>query len=255
MKLNLMAKLTKHAPLLCAIAATGMVFGAVVSAIHDTPKALQRIDEERTFRAERKLEPLSKWEMVKIAVPCYIPTIATTIAAETCIILSVVTGQKKYAALAAASSLTEAAFRNFKDSAKEALAPEEYKKVTERVADKTVERRHAAIQNEVDIVTTGHGDTLCIEHWSGKVFRARKEWVEHCINVVNEQMRCENWVTLADLLDEIGVFNAGHSCSVLGWEINSDGYIEPAFSSRLIDGEPALVIDYVNGPRNMQLLI
>ena len=255
MKLNLMAKVKKHAPLLCAIAATGMVFGAVVSAIHDTPKALRRIEEEKIFREERELEPLSKWETVKIAVPCYIPTIATTIAAETCIILSVVTGQKKYAALAAASSLTEAAFRNFKDSAKEALTPEEYKKVTERVADKTIERHHAVVQNETDIVLTGHGDTLCIENWSGKIFRARKEWVEHCINVVNEHMRCENWVTLSDLLDEIGVFDVGHSCSVLGWEINSDGYIEPSFSSKLIDGEPALVIDYVNEPRNIQLLI
>ena len=240
--------LGKNGPVICAAGATVMLIGAVAAAIHDTPKALTVLENERAVREEQQLPPMTKLEVVKLTAPCYIPTIAATVTSGVCIVASVVSGQKRYAALAAASALTETAFRNFKESAKDVLTPEEYKKVHERVADTTLERHHARAIADEDIELTGHGNTLCIESWSGKPFRASKEWVEHCINMVNERMRNENWVTLADLLDEIGVYNVGKGCSTLCWEINDNGYIIPAFSSKLYEGEPALVIDYVNEP-------
>lgn len=256
MKINWFNKLLsaaeKNAPgILGGLAVAGLI-AAVASAIYDTPKAMQVYEEEKQARIELGEEPMTKFEVFKLCVPCYIPTIATTVATGICMITSVVTGQKRYAALASVCGLTEASFRNFKESAKEVLSDEQFEAVRDRAADKTIENHHTMVQNgiipESDITITGKGNMLCIEAWSGKPFRASREHVEHCINVINERMMQENWVTLSDLLDEIGVYTYGKNCRYMGWDINRDGLILLSPSSRLYEGEPALVVDYMNPP-------
>ena len=63
-------------------------------------------------------------------------------------------------------------------------------------------------------------------------------------------MLCENYVSLNDLYDELGMepTKIGED---LGWNIFTDRLIDISFSSQLADdGTPCLVMDYGVAPRN-----
>jgi hypothetical protein len=220
---------------------------SVASAIHDTPKAIKLLEEERQLREENDMEPMTTFEKVKVAAPAYIPTLITTIGTGGCIIASAITGEKRYAALASACAVAETGLRTYQESVKEVLTPEDVKKVEEAVATKKVES--APIKPD-DILFTGYGETLCYETLSGRYFRSSANAIEHAINIFNRRLTEEVVMSLNDLYGEMNIPNT-KAGNILGWDV-SDGLIEPCFRSKLDElGNPCLVIDYSIEPKHI----
>ena len=101
-----------------------------------------------------------------------------------------------------------------------------------------------------DVIVTGNGTTLCFDAVSGRYFQSSMQKIESAKNKINERMLCENYVSLNDLYDELGMepTKIGED---LGWNIFTDRLIDISFSSQLADdGTPCLVMDYSVAPRN-----
>lgn len=66
------------------------------------------------------------------------------------------------------------------------------------------------------------------------------------MNELNRRMLLDGRLTLNDFYDEIGLATTKIGDEI-GWNIES-GFIEIHFTADIADGEPCLVLDFVNPP-------
>lgn len=117
------------ATILTCIGAAGVAATAVLSATQ-TPKALRLIEEAK----KEKGEELTKTEVVKAAVPAYIPAVAVGGATIACILGSNVLNKHTQASLASAYALVSSTYTEYKDKVKELYGEETHKKVMSSIA-------------------------------------------------------------------------------------------------------------------------
>lgn len=115
--------------ILTVIAAAGCV-GSVISAIHDTPKAQQLIDQAEKERGD----PLDNIEKIKVGLPAYIPTIAITIGTITSIFGANICNKRQQAALVSAYSMLDASFKRYRRTAVECYGDNADSVISENVA-------------------------------------------------------------------------------------------------------------------------
>ena len=104
---------------------------------------------------------------------------------------------KEIAALTGSCAFLVAEKDKFKDVMKERMVhdgytPEEAKETIDAVQEEAHRRMAAEIVHNGEKISipsaeeSGHGSLLCIETWSGRAFRADREWVEAGIRKLNE---------------------------------------------------------------------
>ena len=194
------------------------------------------------------MEPMTTQEKLGATWKCYIlPTVAGGITIGMMIWSHRIQG-RKLIALASAYSITNTAFREYKDKAKELLS----KKKLEEI-------EHAIDQDKVanctvldgDILATNSGNILCIDAWGGQKFFSNAEEIREAVARCNSMMVGHVYLALNTLYDELGLppTKGGEE---LGWNALFDDAIRVRFSSCL-DKEkvPALVMHLEPDPRPM----
>lgn len=233
--------MVKRSPeILTGIGIAGMITTAVL-AVRATPKALDLIRDKED---ELEVDKLTIGETIKTTWKCYIPAVTTCVASTVCLIGASSVHTKRNAALAAAYKLSETALIEYKDAVIETIGEKE-KEIRDKVAEKKLEKNPVS-KNEV--IITGKGSVLCYETHGGRYFESDMEEVKRIENVLNKQMLRDDYVSLNDFYDEVGLSHTDIG-NELGWSIN-DGMIEIYFSSKVADdGRPCLVVDYSNPPK------
>ncbi|MCM1525230.1 MAG: DUF6353 family protein [Ruminococcus sp.] len=234
----------KHSPeILVGIGVTGMVVSAVMVG-KETPKALRLIEEKK---CETGTDTLSAAESVKTVWKCYIPALLTGAASITCIICASSINLRKNAALAVAYTLSETAFRDYREQTVKTLGEKKEEEIADMAAAKSIERK--PVKNS-EVYITDKGNVLCFDSVSGRYFTSDIEHIRRAFNTVNHKMVTDpcGYVTLNDLYDEIGLRNTAVG-DTFGWWVDK-GTAEVRFSSDIADdGRPCLVLNY-----NMSLL-
>ena len=235
--------LERHTPeILTGIGVAGMVTSTVL-AVKATPKAYLLVNDRKN---ELEVEKLPVTELVKTTWKCYIPAAVTCGASIACLVGASSVNFKRNAALATAYKLSEAALSEYKDAVIETIGEKKEQSVRDKVAEERLKKNPVS---KSEIIVTDNGTTLCYDPVGNSYFKSNIQQIESAKNKLNARMLSENYVSLNDFYDELGIgpTKLGED---LGWDIYKDGLIDIAFSSQLAeDGTPCLVMDYSIAPR------
>jgi hypothetical protein len=252
-------------------AVTGVV-STFVLAITATPKAMGLIDdaiwnkyEERengsalsfeewlgtdrtTYTWKDRANILTKKELLGTTWKTYIPAAAAGLITIGCIIGSNYISSQRNAVLVGLYSLTETAFKEYKSKVVETIGANKEVVIRDEISgDKIRANPHGA--NEV--VFVGNGKTLCYDSLSGRYFRSDIEAIRRSVNELNKQLINEDFITLNEFYDAIGLANTTLGAE-LGWDMGK-GFLELTFSAQLTeDNEPCLVLNYNAVPKFMR---
>jgi len=206
-----------------------------------------------TGRATLKASEILKMEddqlptvdVVKLTWKVFVPPVLMGATSIACIIGANSINSSRNAALAALYSLSETAFREYKDKVVEEIGRNKELKIRDNIAQDRV------INNPVGdrtIIITGNGDTLCYDILSDRYFKSSAEKIRQQVLELNEDLRTEMWMDLNDLYYAIGL-----PSNKLGQQVGFDmdkGYIKIDYSSQLTpEGQPCLTIDTTVYPR------
>lgn len=226
--------------ILMGLGIAGM-FAAMFSAVRATPKAMEDI---RAAKKDLRKEELSKKEKLKVTYKRYIPAAVTSVAATGCLISSLSISNRRNAALATAYSLSETAFRTYREKVIEAVGEKKEQAVRDEVAKEQLARNPMGSQT---VIIAGAGEVLCYDAVSGRYFTVTVDRLRRAEHTINKRLRLEMYVSLNEFYFEIGLppVKMGDD---LGW--NLDKYdLELHFSSHVTEKEePCLVLDYAVYP-------
>jgi len=237
---------TDNSPsILTAVGVVGTVSTAVLTgrATFHASHILQE-EEERLERMGE--EPLEPKEVVQLVWTLYIPALVScgfTIAA---IVLSNRISNSRAAALAAAYSLSDKAFDDYKAKVKEKIGEHKERTVRDEIAQEQVDNKPAS--NEKIVQTSNGGDVLCFDAFTGRYFLSDMETLRKAENEVNHTIIHHMYASLSDFYDIVGLPRTQFSDDV-GW--NADRMIELVFSTTIADdGRPCIVVNFNVMPSN-----
>lgn len=214
--------------------ALGLVceIGAVVTSAAGTTKAVRLLEEERKCTEIR-----TPAEVTKTVWKCYIPTVALTVASAACLIFSHKDMKGAVAATAAACTMTETAFSEYRTKIRELFGAEkEHDAMEEAACDKMVRT-----QPDREIIVGTDGESLCFDALSGRYFQSSVNALKKIENELNARLLREDCLSANEYFYEIGLpeIPAGE---YLGWNAMK-GLIELRFSTRMSDNDiPCIVV-------------
>lgn len=227
--------ITDNSPgILTGLAVAGSVATAYLTGVASM-RAARLIDETEAF-GNYGLEPKEKvilvWRM-------YLPAVITGGVTVTCIIFSNRIGSRRAAAVAAAYSLTERAFEEYRDKVVEKLGERKEQAIRDEIVQDRMDR-HPPVQSQV--IVTGTGDVLCTDAYSGRYFNSSVESIRQAQNDVNFQILHDGYASLTDFYDRLGLSSTQISDNV-GW--NSGRMLEIFFSAALTpEQKPCVSIEF-----------
>lgn len=234
--------ISKHSPeILLGIGIAGMMTAGIL-AVKETPKALRLIEEAK---AEAQVDKLTPVEIVKATWKCYVPATVTAGLSVACLIGSSRVNSRRNAALATAYKISEAALTEYREKVVETIGEKKEQSIRDAVAKDRVEQNPASTR---EIVITEKGNTMCYDMWTDRYFKSDIDAIKKAENELNRRMRYENYVSLNEFYNEIGLKSTKEG-SHIGWNIDR-GYIDILFSACLDDnGNPCLAIDFRVAPQ------
>ena len=235
----------KHSPaILTGIGITGMITTAVL-AVKATPKALDVIADIKDRHSEDTEKKVMAKEFVTKVTPLYVPAVVTGVASAACLIGANSIHSKRNAVLAAAYTISDTAYREYREKVVETMGKKKDKAVKDEIAKDKLQKD--PVQNH-EVIVTKQGTTLCYDCIFGRYFRSDKETIMRAITRINRTIVIDTYASLNDFYDEIDIppVRIGDE---IGWNID-DGELDIDFSSQLAeDGTPCLVISYNVAPK------
>lgn len=239
--------ITKSPAILTAIAVTGTVTTAVLAG-KASFKAANLINEEQGDRAydtevglTPEAKPLTTKEKVELTWMLYIPAVSTGATTIAAMITANQIGNRRTAAMAAAYSLSEKAFGEYRDKVVEKLGENKEAKVREELAQDRVRKNPPS--SEVVIAT---GQVLCFDQHSGRYFQSDMESLKKGRNDLNFKLLREGYVSLNDFYDKIGLPCLEHGEDV-GWTTDTEVDIH-IFSVLSDDQRPCIAFEFMTPP-------
>lgn len=185
----------------------------------------------------------SKKEILELTWRFYIPPVASGIMTVSCIIAANRIGERRAAALAAAFSISERAFEEYKEKVLDHLGPNKVQTIRDEIAQDRM-NRNPPLNREV--VITGNGDVLCYDEFSGRYFESQVETIRKAQNDINAQILSNMYASLGEFYNLIGLPVTSYSEEV-GWGV--DSLVDVKFSTCMNDkNQPCISIDFSVSP-------
>lgn len=225
---NLVAK---NASDILLVSGVVSIFGGGLLAIRQTPKAIKILEKKKGE---------TKGEKIKSVAPLYIPSVLLAGIGVTQIVCSRNITNNKIAAMATAYTVSETAFKTYREKVKNIVEPEKFEEIKKEVASEKL--KNDPISNK-EVIIQAKGNTLIYDNMSGRYFRGNIDDVYHAVNVLNKKMMNEMNLQLNDFYSEIEIPPIKMGC-YMGWSIDRDMIDIRVGSSIADNGEPCLVLDY-----------
>ena len=218
------------------------VTGTITTAYLTGQAAFRAADIIRDYKDEAQALTSFK-EKVNVTWKEYIPAGAVGIITIVAIISANQIGTRRTAAIAAAYSLSDKAFNEYKEKVVEKLGQRKEESIRDELAQDRVDSNPAASRG---IIVAGSGEVLCYEQFTGRYFKSSMDELKAAQNEVNARIISDNYASLSDFYDEMSLPHTSVSDEI-GW--NSDRLMELEFSTVLSDdGKPCIAIDYRVSP-------
>lgn len=181
-------------------------------------------------------------EQVKEVWQLYIPAGIMLTATCACIIGANKVGARRAAGLAAATTILEKSFDEYKTKVAEKFGEKKHEQVLDEVAQDQVSRNYG---DEHMLIDVGESE-LCYDPYSDRYFRGSVEGIQAAVNSLNNDMNHDGSATLADfyrLLD----MNVTLASENVGW--NHDRLLRVRITSALAhNSRPAIVMNFDHEP-------
>jgi len=195
-------------------------------------------DEARLLTGDLTYQFHTK-EKIRRTWKLYVPAVGTGVLTVACIIAANRIGMRRAAAMAAAYSVTERAFSEYKDKVIERMGPRKEQQVRDDIAQDRVTSNPPVTR---EVILTGSGDVLCYDSITGRYFESTVENLRKAQNDVNFQILHDMTASLTDLYNLIGLPSTQYSDEV-GW--NADTLLDLKFSTVMAnDNRPCISLEY-----------
>lgn len=239
----------KHEPeILMAMGIGGMMF-SICWSIKASLKIAREIDKyKKTYGKEK----LSTKEILKLSWKSYLPVVVSTAASIPCIIASNSVSNKRYAALATAYTVTEAAMQEYQDKAKEIIGEKKAKQIEESISKDKIDKTYAGGNQ---IILTERGDSLFYEPLSGRYFMSTWNDISKSANELNAEAisSMNGFTSLNDWFQKLGLDSTDIGDEI-GWDVTcSKNIIDISISSHITkDNVPCGAIYYNKRPDKLR---
>ena len=217
--------------ILTAIGVTGAVTTAILAGQAGF-KAAHVLESERVDQMEAKEIVQKTWRL-------FVPAAGTGLVTIVCIVMANDISKRRSAALASAYTISQEAFREYRDKVTDKLGEKKEQAVRDDIAQDRVMR------NPPSIIIASNANSLCLDSYSGRYFDCDLETIRAAVNSINFQILTEGTASLTDFWDLLGLAKTSES-DELGW--NTDAQVEVDYSAALMDGKPVLRIEFRRGP-------
>lgn len=174
----------------------------------------------------------------------FVPAVGTCALTVIAIIFANRLSAKETAAMAAAYSMSDKTFQEYKDKVQEKLGQNKEQAIRDEVAQDRINRNPP---NNHTVIITGGGDVLCYDVVTDRYFNSTVENIKKAENNVNGEIANHDAVPLSRFYDSIGLRPTPYTEEV-GWNI--DNRCEVQFSTVLSpDQRPCISIDFARYPR------
>lgn len=224
--------------ILTGIAVVGTITTAVLAG-RATIKATDIIDEAEREREQREISfALEPREKLALVWQVYLPPVGSAAATIACIICANRIGSRRAAAMAAAYSMSEKAFAEYRDKIVEKLGKNKEQTVRDDIAQDRM-NRHPMPTGSVVIL---NGEVLCFDSLTGRYFTGNYENLRRAENDINFQINSYGHASLTEFYAILGLPPTKLS-DELGWNLDNPLAVE--FSAVMSDdGRPAVSISY-----------
>lgn len=228
--------------LLTAIGVAGVIGTAVLT--HKAARnAYRRSEHEERELAMRGEDGLSRKEEFKLVYTCYIPPVISGGLTIGAIVMANRIGTKRAAALAAAYTISERAYEEYREKVVERLGEKDESKMRNEIVEERVRKMPPT---ESNVLMIAGGDHLFLELYTGRYFRSDIETIRKAVNEVNYKINTHGYASISDFYDLIDLPHTAVS-DELGW--NSDKLMDINFDAVLSeDGQPCVGISFMTGP-------
>lgn len=237
--------LTDNSPvLLTSVGVAGTIATAVLTgkASFEAAQIINETEQSRDLYSTGSLEPLEPKEKVELVWKLYIPPVIVGAGTVSAIVLANRIGTRRAAAMAAAYTISEKAYTEYREKVVEKLGEAKEQEVRDEIAQQRVNANPP--NNEVIIVD--NGDVLFLESYTGRYFKSSMETVKKALNDTNYQMYSDMYASLGDFQQRVGLPRTALSEEV-GWTV--DDKIDIEFSATLTeDQRPCIVMNYIVAP-------
>jgi len=252
MNLEAMAKTAEklvidNSPLILSALGAGASVLASVQFTKATFKAAKRIqDAQFVINTHEKSRPMSKGEKVELVWKLYILPAGTLGIAVSSIVLAQRINMKRAAALAAAYSLSQDHFDEYREKILAKFGTTKEQQARDEIAQDQVNR------TENRLVLVDSTDVLCFDQYSERYFRGSMERLKQAMNTINFRLNTRGFASLSDFYELIGLKPTVWSDEV-GW--NNKNQLDLHFSSTLTqEGQPCIAFEYnINPFRSYEL--
>jgi hypothetical protein len=237
--------ITEHSPEILTAIGVGGVFTTAILAVKATPKAMQALDDELMARPtgyiKGRRQPLTKWEMVKIAWKYYIPATGMAVTTAACIVGVNSIHSRRNAALASLYTITETAFKEYQAKVVETAGPKEDTRIKDSIAQDRLERASS------EVFITGAGEQLCYDSLTGRLFRSDIEAINKAVNEINATVLRNMYASQNDFYELIGLDPVALG-EELGWTLSQ--LLEVSYTGGLTkEQKPCVVLNYPMLPK------
>lgn len=209
--------------ILSFVGAAGVIVTAVL-AVQATPKAMELLEEAK----EEKGEDLTKFEIINVAGPAYIPSVAVGLTTIVCIFGANVLSHKQQLGLISAYGLLDQSYKEYKNKVKEILGEDGDYKVREAIVKD---------KYESDDISTSDDDKLLFYEDNHGYFTATMEEILDAELNINKRFAENGLATLNEFYEFLGLDKI-HGCDLIGWESDS---MDEFYNRSWIDFEHQLV--------------
>lgn len=212
------------------------VVGTVGTALL-THKATLKADRlyEHSARTRNTSDEFGVKERIKLVGPCYIPPVLSAAGTIGAIVMANRIGSKRAAAIAAAYTISEKAYSEYREKVVEKFGEQKERNMREELAQDQINRNP---MNESNVVLVGDGDVLCCDLFSGRYHRSSVEALKKAQNDTNYEILNYGYASLTDFYDRVGLPRTDVSDEV-GW--NQDKLLELEFSATINEeGQPCV---------------
>lgn len=187
--------------------------------------------------------PLTFTGKVKEVWPEIVPPVVAGAGTITAVIGAHTIGSRRAAAVAAAYSLSEKAYTEYREKVQEKIGEKKEQKVRDEIAQDRVTRDPSGNK---EVVITGNGEVMCYDSLTGRYFKSSIEAIRRAENEINKQILDHDYATLSEFFDKLGLTPTKIS-EELGW--NTERMLEVRFSTVISDdNQPCISIEYDEMP-------
>ena len=232
---------TDNSPLLLTVVGTAGVITTGILAAKGGIKAEQMVQEHLYTASESYNETVTAKEKLLLTWKCYLPAAGATVLTCGAIIGANRIGTRRAAALAVGYTALEKGFEEYREKIKEKLSPAKEQGIRDEIAQDRFNR----VGGGSEIVVMAD-KSLCFDTFSGRTFVSTMEDVKWAINKINYQLLHEDYASVTDFYNLIGLDRTGISDD-FGWR--NDREFECELTSVLTaDGKPAIAITFRTEP-------